>query len=48
MMWYPEDFEHIEGLAGLLDRWVLRRWRALRRRGTPRRTVQFSDDSGAR
>jgi len=40
-MWYPEDVEHIEGLAGLIERWVLRRWRARRRRG-----AQFSDDFG--
>jgi hypothetical protein len=45
-MWYPEDVEHIEGLASLIERWVLRRWRAGRRRSPLRRTRRFSDDFG--
>jgi hypothetical protein len=45
-MWYPDDVEHIEGLAGLVERWVLRRWRARPRRRPLRRTTQFSDDFG--
>jgi hypothetical protein len=45
-MWYPEEVAHIEGLAGLIERSVLRLWRALRRRAPLRRTVQLSDDFG--
>jgi hypothetical protein len=45
-MWYPEDVERIEGLAGSIDRWVLRRWRARRRPRPLRRTTQLSDDFG--
>ena len=45
-MWYPDDVERIEGLAGVIDRWVLRRWRARRRRGPLGSTTQFSEDLG--
>ena len=45
-MWYPEEVQHIDGLGRVIDRWVLQRWRALRRRGPLRRTAQFSDDFG--
>jgi hypothetical protein len=45
-MWYPDDVEHIEALAGIVDRWVLRRWRARPRPGPLRRTTQFPEDAG--
>jgi hypothetical protein len=45
-MLYPEDVTRINSLAGVVDRWVLGRWRARRRPRPPRRATRFSDDAG--
>jgi hypothetical protein len=42
-MWCPEHVEHTEGLAGLIERWVLGRRRAPRRTGPFSKATRFSN-----